>query len=269
VTILFRVLSEEESRRVTRWKAPELGGDTIEVVSTRQEARPRQPDEQASIRALLGSLDLKPGQQSASPVAPRLQQGNIVDVLAKSSGGTTPGTEEYSAEGVPSDTSLASASMLQSSYDEGYSRGFAEGNAALHQHSVNELRQIIDGLGKACEHDERTDIEHQVVSLSLDIARLVIRHEISTNNKAMHNIVLAGLKQLPGTNQSVRQVYLHPLDANTVRLHLQDDANILVRDDTTLDRGECRIESGASVLNAGVEDWLHTLSEQLASGTLP
>lgn len=269
MTILFRVLSEEESRRVTRWKAPELGSDTTAVVNTRQEARPLQPDEQASIRALLGSLDLKSGQQSATPVAPRLQRVNVVDVLAKSSDGATPGNEETCAGGVPSDASMASASMLQSSYDEGYSRGYAEGNAALHQHSVNELRQIIAGLAKACEHEERSDIEHQVVSLSLDIARLVIRHEISTNEKAMHDIVLAGLEQLPGTNQSSRQVYLHPLDANTVRLHLQDDDNIVVRDDTTLDRGDCRIESGASVLNAGVEDWLHTLSEQLASGASP
>lgn len=266
---MFRVLSEEESKRVTRWQAPDLGTDTGTVANTRQQAHPRQPEKEASIRSLLGALDLKPGHQSASSAAPRLQPVNVVDVLASQPGGAA-FTSAQSHEVSDSDEdTVASAHMLQTSYDEGYARGYAEGNAALHQHSVNELRRIISGLSKANEQHQRADIEHQVVGLSLDIARLVILHEISVDERTIQDIVVAGLEQLPGTSQAVRQVHLHPLDANMVRRHLQEDDTISVLDDPTLDRGDCRIESGASVLNAGVEDWLHTVSEKLAAGTSP
>ena len=265
---MFRVLSEEESRRVTRWKAPDLGANADTVANTRQQAHPRQPEKEANIRSLLGSLELKPNRHSASSSAPRLQTVGVVDVLASHSGSNRQEFESSSAT-VASGTELdASRHMLQSHYDDGYARGYAEGNAALHQHSVSELRTIISGLCEAGEHYERADIEQQLMGLSMDIARLVIRREISIDSRTMQDIVVAGLDQLPGTSAAIRRVHLHPLDANVVRMHMQEeDANVSIVDDPSLDRGACRIESGASVVNAGIEDWLHTLSEQLMSET--
>ena len=267
---MFRVLSEEESRSVTRWQAPDLGASAGTVANTPQQAHPRQPEKEASVRSLLGSLALKPNAELATSAAPRLQTIGVVDVLASQASSNRHASESISATAVAGDESEAAAHMLQSRYEEGYARGYAEGNAALHQHSVCELRTIISGLCEAGDQYRQADIEQQLVGLSMDIARLVIRREISIDPQTMYDIVVAGLEQLPGTGAAISYVHLHPLDANVVRLHLQEEeAAFRIVDDPLLDRGACRIESGASVVYAGMEDWLQSLSEQLMSVSAP
>lgn len=255
---MFRVLSDDESKKVTRWQAPELSSGTAVVANTRQQANPQQPDNDAGIRSLLGSLDLKPGYLQAQGSAPRLQSGRPIDVLANGAIVQGLNLNNSSADEV----SQVSAELLQSSYDEGYSRGYAEGNAALYQHSVKELNSIISALTAANERTGDVDLEDELISLSLDIAKLVIRREINLAPEIMHGIVTAGLDQL-AANSIAQRVYLHPLDANIVREQLTVDSVVRIIDEPSLSRGAVRIESGSSVVNAGIEDWLKIVSAQL------
>ncbi|MFK7861381.1 MAG: FliH/SctL family protein [Granulosicoccus sp.] len=251
---MFRVLSDEESKKVTRWQAPELGSGTAVVANTRQRANPQQHDSNANVRSLLGSLDLKPGHSQTPSSAPRLQPISPVDVFANRT--------MMQAGGAEGGIAPVSAELLQTSYDEGYSRGFAEGNSALHQHSIKELRTVIAALTEVSERAEDTDLENELVALSMDIARVVIRREISMAPEILHEIVIAGLEQIEG-GSAAQRAYLHPLDANIVREHLSADSVLRVLDDPSLERGACRIESGSSVVNAGIENWLEIVSAQL------
>lgn len=257
---MFRVLSEEESKKVTRWQAPDLGSNGQAIANTRQQAQPRATQGDAEVQTLLGSLSLKPGALRSPAVAPRLQSFNQIDVLANHLAGR--GSSNESA-----DTSAASAQMLQDSYDEGYATGYAQGNLALQQHAIKELQDIVTSITQAASAPDEHELEQTLVALSLDIARLVIGRELSIDDKALLSIVQAGLEQLPGGASATPRVYLHPLDANIVRRHLDDDSTLSVQDDPLLPRSACRIESGASVVNAGVDDWLDTVASQL--GLLP
>ena len=266
---MFRVLSDEESRKVTRWRAPEIAPGSAVVANTRQQARLGLAPDDKDVRPLLGSKSLKPAKPQASGAPPRLQTINDHDVFAdlavadmhhNPAAKESEESEEYdSVVRAP----MASPDMLQTSYDEGYARGFAEGNAALQQHSIKELKQIISAIADASTYQDETDLEEAVVSLSLDIARLVIRREIKIDDRLMLDIVQAGLEQLPGGTRNQRYVKLHPLDANVVRRHVSDNPDVQIIDDPALERGACRIESGASVIHAGIDDWLNNMAVQL------
>jgi flagellar biosynthesis/type III secretory pathway protein FliH len=156
-----------------------------------------------------------------------------------------------------------SADMLQASYDDGYAKGFAEGNAALHQQSVKELQSIIDGISLSASDYRNEALEQEVLAMSLKIAGLLVRHGIDVDKNALYQLVCLGLEQLPSMTSDAKRVHLHPLDANVVRELLEHNANVQVKDDIALERGQCRIESGASVVHAGIDDWLNSLAKQL------
>ena len=269
---MFRVLSDEESRKVTRWRAPEIAPGSAVVANTRQQARPSHAPDDEDVRSLLGSKSLKRGKPQTSGAPPRLQTINDYNVFANpvvADMHHAPVIEESKESEEPEEydsvvrTPMASPDMLQTSYDEGYARGFAEGNAALQQHSIKELKQIISAIADASAHQDETDLEEAVVSLSLDIARLVIRREVQIDDRLMLDIVQAGLEQLPGGTRNQRYVKLHPLDANVVRRHVSDNPDVQIIDDPALERGACRIQSGASVIHAGIDDWLNNVAVQL------
>ncbi len=265
---MFRVLSEEESRNVTRWQAPNLGADASKVARTRQQASPRQPDSDAGMTSLLGGMELKRGTSSIPSSAPRLQSINQIDVLASHMAAQAAPSEQQKAS-ANEVSAAASAQMLQSSYDEGYNKGYAEGNAALHQHCVRELRAVIKTLGNAEHQRDDNELEDELVALSLDIARLVIQKEIKADKTVIRDIIAKGLDQLPGSSTAVTRVKLHPLDATIAREYMIDDATVKFIDDPTLDRGACHIESGSSIVKAGVDDWLINIAEQLGLNAEP
>ena len=265
--ILFRVLSDEESRKVTRWRAPEIAPGSAVVANTRQQAKLGHTPDNEDVRPLLGSKSLRAVKPQAPGAPPGLQTISSHDVFADPAVADmhhTPASNE--SESVVH-TPVASADMLQTSYDEGYASGFAEANAALQQHSVKELRRIVSAIADASTHPDEADLEQAVVSLSLEIARLVIRREVQIDDRLMLDIVQAGLEQLPGGSRNQPYVKLHPLDANVVRQHVSDIPDVQIIDDLALERGACRIDSGATVIHAGINDWLNNVAVQLGLET--
>jgi len=267
VKTLYRVLSDEESQKVTRWEAPALDADKTNIADTQQQYRPDQLFSDEDVLPLLGSSLLKPGRAKIKSASPNLQSIKTTDVLRNSgfnhvgSASATNRTNDVDQiERVP-------VEVLKAKYDEGYEQGLVEGKSALKDQSIRELRQLISAIGEASEHNEANGLEDTLLSLTLDIASLVIRREVIVDNSLMLQLVKAGIEQLPIYDASMKYVYLHPEDAHTVRKYASSEANIEINEDASLSRGDCRIESGASVVNAGMQDWLREVSAQL--GLLP
>lgn len=252
---MFRVLSEEEARNVTRWKAPDLSGSSETVAKTRQYASPIKTKLDDSIRSLKSDVPATTTHPEAQISAPELQASQST---------TTIETIATTAN-IPLPT--PSVDMLQASYDDGYSRGFAEGNAALHQQSVKQLNTIIEAMDRGTSKPYDAALEQDVLALSVDIARLLMRREILERPDGIHQLVQAGLEQLPGLASAPSRVYLHPLDANLVRDVMTDTPNVQIMDDVQLDRGECTIESGSSTVHSGIDNWLDIMAVEL--GVLP
>lgn len=264
---MFRVLSEEEARSVVRWKAPDIGNS---VVDTPQVAKPAKTQKEQTITPVFRNQAEVP-EAGADSAQQRLPESvSVEDPVYKPSGKTyKPLLSERTAKPATTNIQLAnpSAEMLQASYDDGYARGYAEGNAALHQQSVKEIKNVVSALSARVEEFKNVSLEEEVVAMSLKIAELLLQREISTDASTMQKFVQLGLQQLPSTASGPAVVYLHPLDANVVRESVGQGHDVRIVDDTRLDRGQCRIESGASVVHAGVDDWLYSMAAQLGLAT--
>ncbi len=233
---MFRVLSEEESRKVVRWKAPEFPRGTLGAAK-----------QGATVTPLLGSASLKRLAVSG-PSAASLK----LDLVA-------PG--KVMSEDIPIAT--ASADMLQASYDEGYERGLADASRATQQQHVQELGDIVQALKNASQTAEDTELEHEIIGLSMDIAKLVIRQELSIEPALIAQLVKAGLQQLHAHKADTSCVFLHPDDAECVRQQVSLPTEFTLADDPALGRGSCRIESGSSIVRVGIDDWLQGVAAEL------
>lgn len=261
--IMFRVLSEEEARKVVRWKAPDIGNN---VADTLQIAKPVKSQTEEAITPVFRSQPVSPddGTESATRRVP--ESVSVEDPVYKPAVRTyKPLRPGHAAKPATTDIQLAnpSAEMLKASYDDGYARGYAEGNAALHQQSVKELKTVFNALSARVNDFENASLEQEVLAMSLKIAELLVQREISIDVSAMQKFVQLGLQQLPATASGPALVYLHPLDANVVRESIDYGKEVRIVDDTALERGQCRIEAGASVVHAGVDDWLYSMAAQM------
>lgn len=254
---MFRVLSEDESRNVIRWQAPDLTG-TVPVANTRQVATPVRLGNSLSASRLLHEVAVE--RAGGRPVsAPGGHASELAD------GSTSDGTATRQTTSIP--MSNPSATMLQTSYDEGYARGYAEGNAALHQESVKQLQELTMALGKPALKVPDLVLEQELIGLALDVARLLVQREVEVDPTALASLVRAGMEQLPNASQSQASVYLHPLDATVLRELTIQPEGVEYLDDVNLKRGDCRIVSGASTVRSGVNDWLEVMGAEL--GLLP
>ncbi len=232
---MFRVLSEEESSKVVRWKPPEIPSVASGAIS-----------QSTTVTPLLGSASLKRFASSGASASPRL------DLLAAG---------KVMNENTPIAT--ASADMLQTSYDEGYEKGLADGSSTKQQKHVKELGDIFLALKNAVYTAEDTELEQEIIGLSMDIAKLVIRQELSIEPALIAQLVKAGLQQLHTHKAETSCVYLHPDDAECIRRQVSLQSDFTLSDDPSLERGSCRIESGASIVGVGVEDWLQGVAAEL------
>ncbi len=248
---MFRVLSEEEAAKAIKWKAPDFGTTASHIVQARDVVSPVTLN---SIEpgANAPSLPVTPAVASAPTSAPALQAAQ-------------------SQENVPSSVSEAlsspSVDMLQSSYDDGFAQGYADGSKALRDTKIVELNNLISSITQSTPPSQEDSLESEIYGLSVDIARILLQREIRTEPDAMARLVKAGLDQLPSNTSGPKQIHLHPLDAQLVKQELNDIPESAFIVDETLTRGQCRIQSESSTVHAGLENWLSSMAVEL--GVLP
>ncbi|ASJ71775.1 FliH/SctL family protein [Granulosicoccus antarcticus] len=248
---MFRVLSEDESKNVVRWQAPDLKG-TVPVANTRQVATPVRLSETMAASDLLREVNAK-------------RAGGQPEFQQASQGGAAAGNPGRQSGSLP--LTNPSAGMLQNSYDEGHAHGYAEGNAALHQESVKQLQTLVDSLGKPALQVPDRMLEQEVIGLAMDIAKMLVKREVEIDPEALASLVRAGMEQLPHAAKSDVSVHLHPMDANVLRELTIQPEGVEFKDDVNLQRGDCRIVSNASTVHCGVDNWLEVMGAEL--GLLP
>lgn len=281
---MFRVLSDEEAKKVTRWKAPELSNQAGHIAATRKEVMSRlNADSDAMQQEGKRAKPLATGTRKNTPVA-KSKKTTSAELASKPA--KTVKKKKVQTASIP--VPHPSADMMQTSYDEGYalgygeglqkgsdegqqkgleeghSLGFAEGNSALHQKSIGQLNAIITKLGQANPAFSDEALEQELLQMSLDIARLVIRRELSTSPEALMGLVKAGLEQLDVSDEQADcTVHLHPLDAQLLRDVIDSSDHAEIIDDPSLEQGDCVVKCGASTVHAGAEDWLNIAAGQI------
>ena len=151
--------------------------------------------------------------------------------------------------------------LLEDSRRAGYAAGYEEGIARVRMEAMN-LHSASEQLGQAFSRFE-SDVADELLSLALEVARQVVRQDLSVNPESVLAVVREALTHLPHQHA---QIYLHPDDAELVRKHAGDQiahAGHRLYDDEAIERGGCMIEASGSQIDAAVSTRWRRVVEQI------
>ncbi len=142
----------------------------------------------------------------------------------------------------------------QQAREEGYAAGHAEGLAAAQQHLQAQLIRFDALYASAARPlqtlDEQT--EQELARLAMAVARRVIAHELTLSPELIVKAVRQAISALPASTRELR-VYVHPDDLPLLKDSAAAEAHWKLFADPLLARGDCRLESERSRLDARVE----------------
>ena len=155
-------------------------------------------------------------------------------------------------------------------YQDGHQQGYEEGRLKSETEWNTRIQLLDSYLSLLNEPLSRLndDIEQELVNLSLLIARQIIRRELKQEPGEIVAVVREAIKAIPAASENTR-IYLHPEDANLIRDALslkQEDLNWQIEEDILLQRGDCRVETHSSLIDASVESRLSAIAASMLGG---
>lgn len=159
---------------------------------------------------------------------------------------------------------------FKEAYDEGFKKGRVDGAAAGKgdiEYRSKLFSEMLDSLTQPFDQLD-DEVEQQLVSLSLAIARQLVRRELKIDPNHVIGVVHEALEVLPVGSQDVK-VCLHPDDVVLMReaiLQTEADRNWSLVDDPSLARGDCRILTKVSQIEATLDKRLAAVVSQLFGG---
>lgn len=144
--------------------------------------------------------------------------------------------------------------------EEGYANGLAEGRADAQLQLQSRVAQL-EALYTAAVHpfnllDEQT--EEALALLAIQVARQVIGRELALDPALIAQTVRQAAALLPAAQRELH-VHLHPDDLLLLRELGTAESHWQLHADPSLGRGDCRLESGRSQLDARMETRLATV----------
>ncbi|MEE4639854.1 MAG: flagellar assembly protein FliH [Wenzhouxiangella sp.] len=136
---------------------------------------------------------------------------------------------------------------------EGLEKGLAEGRDQI-RHQIRILKSMIEAVQQPLAAIDR-DVEHELASLAVAIARRVIDDELKADPGRILQLVPQAVAELPAGSRDVR-VRVHPEDARLLHQHLPDgdgEASWSLVEDAAVSRGGCRVDCPNSSIDATLE----------------
>lgn len=221
---MSRVIEGEALKELKPWRVPEFDDSGAEGVSNKPL---RQPNPKA-------------GSQSQS-VQSGQQEPDTVNLL----------TAEKIAE------------IQAQAYREGFDQGREEGHKAGLRDMQSKAKQLETLILKLAKPFEQLDdqVEQELLTLVSTLTRLLVRREIENESGVILGIVQEALQALPVAAREVK-LLLHPEDAALVRESLtegEERPSWRIIEDNKLGRGDCRVISDNSRVDATLETRMNTL----------
>ena len=148
---------------------------------------------------------------------------------------------------------------------EAYEKGFSEGERAgretgekMVEAVLKQYTQTLEEL-KGLRRNLLSGSEREVVRLSLEVAKKVVKREVSVDEELILALVKVALNRL--ADQSVMTVRVNPKDGQSI-LHFRESPGhrdswhdgIKLVEDPLITRGGCLIETDSGVIDARVEE---------------
>jgi flagellar assembly protein FliH len=150
--------------------------------------------------------------------------------------------------------SLPTASQLENiqrqTREEAFRTGYAEGMQKALQENQR-LKDLIDALAQQIDDQ----VTHELLDLSLDIARQMLHQALKVNPELLLGVVREAIGTLPHVNQGAHLI-LHPDDAALVRERMGEQlthSGWKIFEDARIERGGARIETANSQIDASLE----------------
>lgn len=143
--------------------------------------------------------------------------------------------------------------MHHEAHEAGYTAGYQEGMAAA-QAVAMRIRKLMDSLQQALAEIDQ-DVADQLLALAIGIADQILRQSLRVRPELLLPVVREAITALhPHHGQPL--LFVHPDDAPLVRTQLGDQlvpGNWRILEDAEVSAGGCRVELGASEVDATVE----------------
>lgn len=149
---------------------------------------------------------------------------------------------------------------------EGLQKGLDEGRQEI-QCSVANLEAIINKLNQPLE-DLDEEVVGQMVTLSLSIARQLVRRELRIDPAQVVAVVRETISSLPVAARNIR-VLLNPEDARLVRDALSvsgSEQRWEIVEEPIMKRGGCKVITDTSRIDASMEARLTAIATNLLGG---
>jgi flagellar assembly protein FliH len=162
-------------------------------------------------------------------------------------------------------------------FEQGFTQGYKDGldkaqkesvqkNQEL-QRRVQQMEQLLRALSNPFEQLDG-QVETELASLAVSLARQIIRRELKLDPGEIVAVVREAVAALPVATRRP-QIFLHPDDAAFIRqtfsLSSEHEHWKLV-DDPALTRGDCRVVTENSRIDATVENRLSAIIAQALGG---
>ena len=162
----------------------------------------------------------------------------------------------------PPPLTLATAEEVERIYAEaqesGYSAGHASGHAAGYEEGLAQARSEAERINALLENLQVAlqgldqNVADQLLTLSIEIAGQVLRQSLRIKPELLLPVVREAVAALP-PHHGHPALFVHPDDAALVRTHLGEQLshnNWRIIEDSRLETGGCRVEVGASEVDA-------------------
>lgn len=158
--------------------------------------------------------------------------------------------ERIYAEAQESGHAAGYADGLATGHAEGHSAGYEEGIAQA-KNEAAQINALLQNLQRSLsEFDQQ--VADQLLAASLEIANQVLRQSLRVKPELLLPIVREAIAALP-IHQGHPALFINPDDAALIRTHLGEQlshSNWRIIEDSRLEAGGCRVEAGASEIDA-------------------
>ena len=176
-----------------------------------------------------------------------------------------PDAESVSALALP--TAADIERIHQEAHQQGFDAGFSEGQAAA-QALADQMSALLTHLPAALK-DVDQQIAEQLLATATEIAHQVVRQTLQIKPEMILPVVREAVASLNVLNGHPA-LFLHPDDARLVRQKIGEQLthnNWRIIEDAGLTRGGCRVEMGASEVDATVETRWRRVIEAMGIST--
>ncbi|SKA86352.1 flagellar assembly protein FliH [Caloramator quimbayensis] len=183
------------------------------------------------------------------------------------------------AQVIIEEAKIKAKEIYEKAKDEGFQEGYKEGYSKGYDFGINEAQKETEGKRKDAEcyvkeSYEKTrqfikEFEKEIISLSVEIAKSVIKSELVINSNAVFKIAESIISK--SVDKKLIMLKVNPLDLNVLKdrreelsLYVEDSNNLIIIGDNTIEQGNIVAETKSGFIDGSIDTQLSIILKSLS-----